>query len=70
MNERMLTERQALRAMFLFLQQYYERGKSKDVLLLMHSVDTENAWQDGKTNDPAAEDDWRRCVDLALASSH
>jgi hypothetical protein len=65
----MLTERQALRAMFLFIQQYYERGKSADVLLLMHSFDTESVWQDGKTNDPAAGEDWRRCVDAVLKGS-
>ena len=65
MTERVLTEAQALDAMRRFLKQYYERGKSDDVLLLLQSVNTD-AWADGGTNDPAAQEDWHRCVDEVL----
>jgi hypothetical protein len=51
-----------------FLKQYYDRGPSDDVLLLMNSVGTDS-WEDGGTNDPAAQDDWRRCVDEVLGEA-
>jgi hypothetical protein len=65
---RTLSERQALEAMRRVLKQYYDRGKSDDVLLLLHSVET-GSWPDGGTNDPAAQDDWRRCVDEVLSGT-
>ena len=65
MAERLLTEAQALDAMRRFLKQYYERGRSDDVMLLLHGVNTD-AWPDGGTNDPAGQEDWRRCVDEVL----
>ena len=53
-----LDERQAFRAMTLFLRQYYERA-GDDLATLLADISIE---RDGGTLDPAAWDDWMRCV--------
>jgi hypothetical protein len=53
-----LTEKQAFEAMRLFLKQFYERaGNEMETLLADITVES-----DGGTLDPAAWDDWQRCV--------
>ena len=52
-----LSEREAFRAMTLFLTEYYERAG--DLVTLLADITVES---DGRTLDPAAWDDWVRCV--------
>lgn len=56
-----LTEREAFDAMRLFLQEYYERA-GEDLVTLLAGMEIES---DGGTSDPAAWDDWERCVRAA-----
>ena len=53
-----LSEREAFRAMTLFLTEYYERA-GDDLVTLLADITIES---DGDTLDPAALDDWLRCV--------
>jgi hypothetical protein len=53
-----LNEREAFEAMTLFLAEFYERT-SGDMATLMADIQVE---PDGITFDPAAWDDWLRCV--------
>lgn len=62
-NEPMLTTKQAFRAMVFFLEGYYERTKSDDVGSLLGDL---QVLKDGATADPAAMEDWDRCVRRAL----
>ncbi len=56
-----LDEHQAFRAMSLFLDQFAERA-GDDLLTLLGDITIES---DGGTTDPAAWDDWMRCVEQA-----
>ena len=53
-----LSEREAFEALTLFLSQYYERA-GDDMATLMADITIQS---DGGTLDPAAWDDWLRCV--------
>ena len=53
-----LDEREAFRAMTLFLTQFAERA-GNDLLTLLSDISIR---PDGGTFDPAAWDDWIRCV--------
>ena len=50
-----LNENQAFQAMVLFLEEYYERGKSDDIAMLLSSL---ILLEDGSTADPAMWGDW------------
>lgn len=56
----LLTERQAFRVMIRFLEQYYERGKSDDIAVLLGSLSS--VWGDDLPGDPAHWSDWLECV--------
>lgn len=58
-----LTEKQAFKAMVLFLEGFYERTNSNDVGGLLGDL---ILLQDGSTADPAAWDDWMKCVHKVL----
>jgi len=65
MNE-MLTVNEAYRAMFIFLERYYERdGCRSDDIAVMLSGMTQTIWADGSTNDPAQWVDWLKAVHAA-----
>ncbi|HEX4345398.1 MAG TPA: hypothetical protein VHZ31_07545 [Solirubrobacteraceae bacterium] len=53
-----LSEREAFEAMTRFLTEYYERA-GDDLVTLLADIEIES---DGGTLDPAAWDDWQRCV--------
>lgn len=57
----LITEHEALIAMRLFLEQFYARA-GNDMETLIADITIES---DGKPLDPAAWDDWLRCVDEA-----
>jgi hypothetical protein len=54
-----ITERQAFDAMALFLNEYFKRA-GDDLTTLLADIEFE---PDGDTVDPAAWDDWTRCVE-------
>lgn len=54
-----LTTQQAFEAMVLFLEGFYERTQSDDVGGLLGDL---ILLEDGETADPAAWDDWMKCV--------
>lgn len=56
-----MTERQAFVAMRLFLEHFYSQA-GNDMETLLSDISIE---RDGGTLDPAAWDDWLRCVRLA-----
>lgn len=58
-----LTSQQAFKAMVLFLENLYERTKSDDVGGLLGDLILLN---DDITADPAAWDDWMKCVNKVL----
>lgn len=58
-----LTEQQAFEAMVLFLENFYEHTKSDDVGGLLGDL---ILLEDGSTADPAAWDDWMKCVSRVL----
>lgn len=58
-----LTTQQAFKAMVLFLESFYERTKSDDVGGLLGDL---ILLKDGTTADPAAWDDWMKCVKKVL----
>jgi hypothetical protein len=60
----MLTERQALVAMRLFLEHFYAHA-GNDMETLIADITLE---PDGEPLDPAAWDDWLMCVRRVLAS--
>lgn len=62
MNESFLTLDQAFRAMVAFLDQYAERA-GDDLLTLLGDV---SLCDDGRPFDPAAWEDWLRCVRAVL----
>ena len=69
MNER-LTVNEAYRAMFIFLEQYYERdGCQSDDIAVMLSGMAQTIWDDGGTNDPAQWSDWLKAVRTAKSEN-
>lgn len=54
-----LTEHQAFEAMRLFLEDYFVRTQSEDVGSLLGDL---HILEDGEPSDPAAWDDWLRCL--------
>jgi hypothetical protein len=58
-----LTEKQAYIAMFNFLDQYYERGKSDEIAGLLGSM---SFTKSGIPADRAYLDDWKKTVEFAL----
>ena len=64
--ELQLTERQAFRAMTMFLEEFYERTKPGDLPTLLGDM---QLLPDGGTADPAAWHDWHRCAERALGES-
>ncbi|MFC4435990.1 hypothetical protein [Cupriavidus respiraculi] len=65
MNET-LTVNEAYRAMFIFLEQYYERdgGRSDDIAAMLSGM-APTIWADCSTNDPAQLGDWLKAVHAA-----
>ncbi|UVS86099.1 hypothetical protein EFP18_11145 [Burkholderia glumae] len=61
-----LTTAEAYRAMFLFLERYYERGgcQSEDIATLLSGM-SQNLWADGGANDPTQWHDWLAAVKAA-----
>lgn len=59
-----LTNQQAFQAMVLFLEGFYERTKSDDVGAILSDL---ILLEDGNTADPAAWDDWMKCVYKVLS---
>jgi hypothetical protein len=60
-----LTPIEALRAMQLFLRQFYDRaGNDMETLIADISIE-----RDGGTLDPAAWEDWMRCITEVRGSS-
>ena len=49
--------------MVLFLESFYERTKSDDIVGLLSDL---ILLEDGSTADPAAWDDWMKCVHKVL----
>jgi hypothetical protein len=60
-----LTDREAFEAMTRFLTEYYERA-GDDLATLLADIGIE---ADGQTLDPAAWDDWLRCVRAVKGAS-
>ena len=58
-----LTEKQAFRAMVLFLQNFYNRTQSDGVGALLGDL---MFFEDGTTSDPAAWQDWLESVEEIL----
>jgi hypothetical protein len=58
-----LTERQAYDAMFLFVLDFWNRDKGQSDLVDLLSFLDRGVWGDAGSNDPAMEEDWRRCVE-------
>lgn len=54
-----LNENQAFQAMVLFLEEYYKRGKSDDIAMLLSSL---ILLEDGSTADPAMWGDWLQSI--------
>ena len=61
----MLTERQAYRAMYFFLDRYYELTQADDVGALLGSM---SLLPDGQPADPALWRDWQEAVEKALST--
>jgi hypothetical protein len=64
-NNQTLSAEQAFPAMFVFLQQYYERGGRKDDLTAALS-DIQSVCEDGTPADPAAWTDWLDAIGTVL----
>jgi hypothetical protein len=60
-GDTVITEREAFIAMRLFLEQFYARA-GNDMETLIADITLES---DGKSLDPAAWDDWLRCINDA-----
>ena len=58
-----LTKAQALKAMSLFLEKYYQRTQSDEIGSLLGDL---QILEDGKTADPAAFIDWQDCINEVL----
>ena len=68
MKQKLLSPEQAFRAMFAFLNAYYERTDGKAELGSVLS-DIEQSRNDGLPNDPAAWGDWLAAVGSVLDQS-
>ena len=64
MRRKMITPEQAFRAMFIFLNAYYERTEGKSELAEVLS-DIQINSHDGLSMDPAAWGDWLAAVESA-----
>ena len=63
-DNKLLTEKQAFRAMSQFLEQYYERaGGNVELALVLSDI---QMLPDGRTADPAAWEDWLNAVRIVL----
>lgn len=62
--EKCLTELQAFEAMRKFLEGYYERTSSDDIGSLLGDI---QFFSDNSTADPAAWDDWVKCIQKVLS---
>lgn len=58
-----MTEQQAYAAMFYFLKQYYERGKSDEIGGMLGGM---SLLADGSPADPAVWRDWMDAVEYAV----
>ncbi|MEZ0262429.1 MAG: hypothetical protein ACAH80_15600 [Alphaproteobacteria bacterium] len=67
-DEKILTQKQAYMAMYNFLNQYWERGKTDELAILLGAMSL-TVWKDGGPGDPAYVKDWDKSVKAALASS-
>ena len=63
MTDMKLTKEKAYLAMFAFLEDYYERGKSDEIGSMLGSM---SLLQDGGTADPAIEQDWNDALERVL----
>ena len=61
-----LTREQAYRAMFEFLEAYWERGKSEEIAMLLGAMALQ---PDGHTADPAQWSDWLAACEKILRES-
>ena len=61
-----LTEHQTFLAMYSFLEDYYQLTKSDDIGSLLSSM---SLLADGRTADPAVEDEWREAVEKVLSGT-
>jgi len=61
-----LSERQAFDAMQLFIEKHYQRTKSVDFAAFLGDLER---LSDGKTADPAADAEWRECIET-VTNSH
>jgi hypothetical protein len=60
-----MSEREAFKAMILFLNQYAEQA-GDDLLTLLGDTSLD---EHGNTFDPAAWEDWMRCVEQVLSAT-
>ena len=60
----LITERHGYAAMFLFLLEWWRRGRvpSEDVEWILSALDL-RTWSDDRPSDPAMEQDWHQAVD-------
>jgi len=65
MSSQALTPEQAYLAMFAFLQNYWERGRSDDIAALLGSM---SLLADGKPTDRAIASDWNEAVRIAVSA--
>jgi hypothetical protein len=61
MSERITVE-DAFKAMIIYLDRYYDRGKGADTLGDVLSAISQTIWDDGSPNDPAQWEDWLDAV--------
>lgn len=66
-NEKILTQKQAYEAMFKFLEQYWERGKSDEIACILSNMSL-TTWTEGTPADPAYIQDWDDAVKNVLAA--
>lgn len=60
-----ITNKEAFRAMVIFLDRYYHRGGGMDALGDVLSAISKDLWADGSPNDPAQWQDWLEAIELA-----
>jgi hypothetical protein len=61
-----LTQVEALKAMSLFLEKYWDRGHSDEIAMLLGSLSLQ---PDGMCADAALWDDWIECVRVVLGNN-
>jgi hypothetical protein len=59
-----ITVKEAYRAMFCFLEEYFDRTKTEEIAALLGGL---NLAEDGKPMDPAMWDDWLSAVERVTA---